>query len=532
MANLQVYSDKVQLHLNVPEGQSVRDALDATELRVRAACGGTGSCGACLVCLLGGEVNPPTLAEHQKLTAEERARGMRLACQLRLRGDAEVRLDDPAPPSLWRSLPPEDLWPAPAGRPELDRHIYGVAVDLGTTHIRVAFWDRKHGHRLATRRGPNPQGAFGADVLNRLDAALASPERAAELAKLARTAIVQAIRDILKRDVGQVSPMLAEIGRVVVVGNTAMLALLTGTGAEALLEPENWERAIDYRPRDPAAWQAQWFMPNAEVILPGAVAGFVGSDLLADLVATGLSQGLPGSLLLDVGTNTEIALWDGQALHITSVPGGPAFEGVGIHYGMAAETGAICRVGPLAGGYALETIGATRARGYCGSGLTDAVAVLLAEGRLKPSGRFAQPPGPEGFRLDPANPRTALFGSDVDAFQRAKAAMAAALATLLKQAGMGWSDLRRLCVCGAFGHTLDVAHAQAVGLLPPIEPDRVELLSDATLAGCEHLLLAPGGDQDMRALLEYTNAVNLSKVITYDESYINHLRLKPVPPLP
>lgn len=331
MANLQVYYDKVQLHLNVPEGQSVRDALDATELRVRAACGGTGSCGACLVCLLGGDVNPPTLAEHQKLTADERARGMRLACQLRLRGDAEVRLDDPAPPSLWRSLPVEDLWPAPAGRPELDRHIYGVAVDLGTTHIRVAFWDRKHGHRLATRRGPNPQGAFGADVLNRLDAALASPERAAELAKLARTAIVQAVRDILKRDVGQVGPMLAEIGRVVVVGNTAMLSLLTGTGAEALLEPENWERAVDYRPRDPAAWQAQWFMPNAEVVLPGAVAGFVGSDLLADLVATGLSRGPPGSLLLDVGTNTEIALWDGQALHITSVPGGPAFEGVGIH---------------------------------------------------------------------------------------------------------------------------------------------------------------------------------------------------------
>ncbi len=199
---------------------------------------------------------------------------------------------------------------------------------------------------------------------------------------------------------------------------------------------------------------------------------------------------------------------------------------------MAAETGAICRVAPRAGGYAIETIGATHARGYCGSGLIDAVAVLLAEGRLKPSGRFAQPPGPEGFRLDPANPRTALFGSDVDAFQRAKGATAAAMATLLKQAGMDWSDLRRLCVCGAFGHTLDVAHAQAVGLLPPIEPDRVELLSDATLAGCERLLLTPGGDQDMRALLECTKAVNLSKLIAYDESYITHLRLKPVPPLP
>jgi ferredoxin len=222
MVTLWVYSDSIQLHLTVPEGKSVRDVLDATELRVRAACGGTGACGACLVRLLKGDVNPPTLAEFQKLTEAERANGMRLACQLRLRGDAEVRLDDPAPPSPWKSIPPEDLWPAPAGQPDLARHIYGVAVDLGTTHVRVALWDRKHGQRLATRRGPNPQSGFGADVLNRLDAALASPDRARELAKLARGGIVQAVRDILKRDMGEVGSMLAEIGRVVIVGNTAM----------------------------------------------------------------------------------------------------------------------------------------------------------------------------------------------------------------------------------------------------------------------------------------------------------------------
>ncbi len=533
LTSLLVRSSAGELRLPVVAGQSVRDLLDTTELRVRAACGGTGMCGACGVQWLSGASNPPTLAEYQKLTADERARGMRLACQLRPQGDMAILLEDPAPPSCWKSLPPEDLSPAPGSLPALVEHIYGVAVDLGTTHIRVALWDRKRGKRIATRRGPNPQGAFGADVLNRLSAAQGSPAQAAELAKLARTAIIQAVRDILKRDVGEVTPMLAEIGAVIIVGNTAMLALLTGHGIDDLLTPDYWQLPVDYQPYDTPAWQAQWFMPHAHMVLPGPVAGFVGSDLLADLLATELTAGPAGALLLDVGTNTEIALWDGETLHITSVPGGPAFEAVGIRFGMAAELGAICRVktrSTAAGqAFACETIGAAEPRGFCGSGLADAVAVLLAAGLLKPSGRFAVSPGPDGFCIDPSNPRTAITGSDVDAFQRAKAATAAALVALLKNAGMNWDDLQRLCVCGAFGRTLNIAHAQAVGLLPPIDPARIELNADATLAGCERALLAQRSETLFTEMGTKIRAINLSLLVEYEESYINHLRLEPMP---
>ncbi len=530
---LTVASATRRLMLPVIAGQSVRDLLDATDLRVRAACGGTGACGACLVRLVGGAANPFTLAEYQKLTAEQRNAGVRLACQLRPQGDMEVALDDPAPPSAWRSVPAEDLMPVQGCLPDLIGNIYGVAVDLGTSHIRVALWNRKTGQRIATRRGPNPQGAFGADVLNRLSAAHGNPARAAELASLARTAIVQAVRDILKRDVGEVTPMLNEIGAVVVVGNTAMLALLSGQGTPELLAPENWQRRIDCQPPDAAVFQAQWFMPHARIVLPGAVAGFVGSDLLADLLALDLTTGPAGALLLDVGTNNEIALWDGATLHVTSVPGGPAFEGGGVRFGMPAEPGAICRVRRIASGkgYAFETVAGAEARGYCGSGLADAVAVLLQEGRLKPSGRFAVAPGTEGLRLDPANPRTALAGGDVDTFQRAKAATSAAMATLLTAAGMGWSDLQRLCVCGAFGRTLHVGHAQATGLLPPIDPARIELYADATLAGCERMLLAAHGEERDAGLLGRIRAINLSLAMGYDETYIDHLRLRPAPPV-
>lgn len=532
---LRVQTPSGEQQFVVPHGTSVRDALDTTALRVRAACGGTGSCGACSVVLVDGAVSAPTVAEFMRLLPAERAAGARLACQLRLQGDATVRVDDPAPPSAWKSLPPEHLMPEPAGRSDLQSQVYGVAVDLGTTHIRLSFWNRREGRRIATRRGPNPQGVFGADVLNRLAAARQSPERAEELARLARTAIVQAVRDILKRDVGEVTPMLAEIGAVMIVGNTAMIALLTGEGGEALLDPAHWSRAVDCRPADGEAFRSQWFMPHARIDLPPPVAGFVGSDLLADLLATRLTEGPAGSLLLDIGTNTEIALWDGARLHVTSVPGGPAFEGVGLRNGMSAEPGAICRVRiaagrPASAKFSCDTVAGAPARGFCGSGLVDAVAMLLAEGALKMSGRFAVPPGPDGFLFDPGNVRTALFSQDIDAFQRAKAATAAAMEVLLLRAGMHWRDIRRLCVCGAFGQTLGIPAAQAVGLLPQIDPACIELMADASLAGCEHALLQPDGPAAFARLAKCIEACNLSLVSDYDDRYINHLRLRPVRP--
>lgn len=525
MAELLIRFAAGERRLTTPVGRSVREILDTTDLRVRAACGGTGACGACVVRLLGGAVNPPTVAEFMKLTQDERAQGVRLACQLRLAGDAQILLDRTAAPSEWKSIPPENLISPPGRLPALQEHIYGVAVDLGTTHIRVALWDRRNGRRIATRYGPNPQSVFGADVLSRLTAA----GHGRELAKLACTAIVQAIRDMLARDVGEVAPLMAQIGLVLIVGNTAMLALLTERGGAELLAPDNWQRPIDYAPLDLAAWRAMWHPLHAEILLPPPVAGFVGSDLSADLIATRLVEGAAGALLLDVGTNTEIALWDGRRVHITSVPGGPAFEGAGIRHGMPAETGAIYRVCPGNNGFDCAVLGGGAVRGLCGSGLTDGIAVLLSAGILKPSGRFAAFSGGGEYELLPGNPCSAIGAGDVDAFQRAKAATAAAMEVLLHRAGLGWGDIRRLCVCGAFGLHLDINHAQAVGLLPSIDPALIELDADATLAGCERALLHADGIALFSVLSKSAHPINLSCVAGYDDRYINHLRLQPIP---
>lgn len=527
LVTLTILRNNSAVRLLIDPSLSIRESLDATDLRVRAACGGVGTCGACIVKVEKGDVPPPALAEYQKLIPEERAEGSRLACQLRPLGDLTIRMNDPAPPSAWKSIPPEALPAIDRRRPDLGAAPFGLAVDLGTTHIRLAFWDMKAGRRIATRCGPNPQGLFGADVLNRLEAARRHPKK---LMEAAREAILDGLRDMLARDVGEVTPMLAEIGRITVVGNAAMLALLTGQGGEALVDPANWLLPVDCQPRDPA-WFEAWKTPKAEILLPDPAAGFIGTDLLADLITSGVTDGPPGALLLDVGTNTEIALWDGTALHITSVPGGPAFEGVGVKNGMPAEPGAIYQVRAAGDGFTLETIGGLPARGLCGSGLLGGVAALLAAGILKPSGRFTEPTYATGFALDPGNQRTAITGKDVDAFQQAKAATAAAMEELLARAGLGWGEVTRIVLCGSFGRDLDFTAARAVGLIPNVNPEIVEFWENAALTGCEKALFDTNCNKLFYDFSRLLRPINLSMEEGFESRFINHLRLRPVSPV-
>lgn len=527
MPHLTIYTPFGTRNLEIDLQTSVRNALDLTDWRVRAACGGQGSCGACLVKLLSGKANPLTLAEYQKIPITEREQGWRLSCQLRLMSDAEIEITHLAHASQWRSIAVENLLTFEnVGLLHLATHPFGVAVDLGTTHLRVTLWNRKTATRIASRHGANPQQRHGSDVLHRLDSAVQSPQVAQEMSEFILYAIIDAVRDMLMREVGEVSPMLVEIGAVFIVGNTAMLTLLTAHGSDELLNPAFWQKTVNCQPENFENWHALWKLPNAEIVVLPPVSGFVGSDLTADLLATHLCESENAAFLLDVGTNTEIALWTGSELFITAVPGAPAFEGIGICNGMLAESGAICDIKQTDSALEITTINNEPARGFCGSGLVDAIAVLVANGTLKPSGRFTQTVGKEGFSFIENNPHSTLMGSDIDSFQRAKAAIAAAMLTLLEQANLDWQAIDRLCVCGAFGRHLNIENAQAIGLLPAISVEKVELYADASLAGCELALLCENGAQILTQLTRHAKTFNLSLIPSYDDCYINQLRLK------
>lgn len=507
-------------------GSSVRDILDATSTRVRCGCRGNGLCGLCLVQIETGSVNAPTANERVMLQPRQLDQNIRLACQVVPQRDLSVRIISPALTSNWRGLPAGAL-PVPPERIQRSMSTgYGAAIDLGTTHISLALWDLKQGTRVTGLIGRNPQARYGSDVVTRLIAASECADHARNMARMVFDAIHEAIMDVCTRN----GVNTREIVHLAIVGNTPMLAILTGTTPGVLLRPQSWTRELECRLGDPEAWRRGLGLhPEAVVEVVSPFAGFVGSDLLAGVLATDLTA-RPGGLLIDFGTNSEIALWDGHTLWVTSAAGGPAFEGCGIQCGMPAEPGAIHRVtgNGQSTVFDYHVIDGGQARGICGSGLVDLIACLLRAGRLTPTGKFAPPQGADGFVLCEGEPAIRFDSKGIDLVQRAKAAIGVGIRTLLAKAHMFAGDLTRICVCGVFGQFLDIRNAQEVGLLPASPSGQVELCGNTALGGCQLLLLSSQARAELASIRRRATIVNLAQTAGFDDLFLECLYLRPM----
>ena len=402
---------------------------------------------------------------------------------------------------------------------------YGVAVDLGTTHIRLSLYELSGGKWLAGRYGLNPQSRYGSDIMTRLVAASESPEQAHEMSRQVVKAIGEALFDIATREGINIEMVV----RLTLVGNTAMLALLSGRNHDLLLQPSHWMRPIDCLPDDPDAWAGSLGIhPQARIEVLPPLAGFVGSDLLAGVVTTRLTENADGGLFIDFGTNSEIALWDGRVLWVTSAAGGPAFEESGISCGAPAEPGAIYRVTLRDGEFDFYVIADLEPHGLCGSGLVDLIAGLVRSGRLTKTGRFVAPVSGEEFALVRGERKIILTKRDVDVFQRAKAAIATGIQVLLAQAGMGYEELRRICIGGFFGRFLDVTNAQEIGLLPGIPLEMVELCGSTALSGCAQALMSPVEVEHLKNIGNQARLIDMSRYPDFDELFLKNLYLLPM----
>lgn len=530
MPKLSVTSGRKFRRITFTQGRTVREILDRTDLRVRSSCGGTGTCGLCSILVMNNELNEFTTAELNKLTPGDRAKGIRLACQLRPRADTRITINRPAPESNWKSLPTHSITPA------FDRiqsllgsspvhQGYGVAIDVGTTQIRVSLWDMKTGRRVTGRSGLNPQAVYGADVITRMVKAAQSPEHAQEISGLIKNAIAEAMQDILFRE----AIAVRDIVRFMVVGNTQMLSFLTGKNHDLLIRPKYWTKEVECIPKDLTPFALLWGgTKKTQIEIAKPMAGFVGSDLLAGIISTQLLEGPAGSLLMDFGTNSEIALWDGKKVWITSAAGGPAFEGCGISYGLPAEPGAVYTVTPgEAGTLMLKVIDGAEPKGICGSGLVDTVAYLINSGQLKKNGRFVRKIHEMGYPILPGEEGIFLKTDDVDMFQRAKAGIAAGVKCLIKRSGIHLGNLQRVCVCGAFGTYLSIKNGQAVGLLPAIPVSQVELCGNTALTGCELLLFSPTLNE-LQLIKEKSKLINMSADKDFEQQFIQNLFLQPM----
>jgi len=441
--------------LTVASGTPLQDVL--FEQGVEFPCGGLGRCKACRVKLLKGEL-PHTQEEAKLLSAAEIAEGWRLACRHVVEGEPELELARSEMPIL-------SDYSTFAFTP---RSGLGVAVDLGTTTVVAQLLDLRTGNVLAAVTGLNAQARHGDDVLTRIDFAVRGGQRE--------------LQDLIRAQIGAMIARLAAsedraLNRIVLVGNSVMHHLFCGIDVAPLathpFEPQHLGRVRF------SSGTLGWGGETAVEFLP-CIGSFVGPDVLAGIIATGLAEREGLAALIDLGTNGEVVVGDRNRLVCTSTAAGPAFEGARIAMGMRAATGAIGDVERDGEALRCRVIGGGEPRGLCGSGLVDAVAEGLDLGLIEASGRMKPP-------SMPLKGSVALFPNDVRELQLAKGAIAAGLRILTARLGASLDDIELLYLAGAFGNYISRASAQRIGLLH-LPRERILPAGNTALLGAKRAL--------------------------------------------
>ncbi|MDD4797870.1 MAG: ASKHA domain-containing protein, partial [Eubacteriales bacterium] len=552
---------------------------------VAAPCGGNGRCGKCLVLVH----NPkkPCAQEERLLGGAQLAQGWRLACltavfdgmrvetrempaDMKIAVDGglyQAQLDAPvkaqafalAPPQLHdqrsdarrlldaldgphnialpaqRKLPQVLRQAGYAGRAVvcadtvLDvidgaRRVLGVAVDIGTTTLAAYLLDLATGEQLAADAALNPQKVRGDDVISRCDHA--RQDGPDEMMKM----VLDAVGAMVERMCRSAGVSSDEVYQMAVVGNTVMLHLFAGVSPEHIAQAPfipAWADAW----RIDAATLGLAINPAGEVLLLPCIAGYVGADTVAAILSCGLHEKKEQALLIDIGTNGEIALCAHGKIYTCSTAAGPAFEGAHIRCGVGSVPGAINTVGMHEGKLRFTTIDNQPPCGICGSGLVDLAALLIEQGAVDETGMLdadgaAQALRPyfddEGFWLD-ADARIGLVQRDIRELQLAKGAIAAGIQVLLHEAGVTLDELEHVYLAGGFGTYLDQRNAGIIGLIPRTLLGSTRAVGNAAGAGARAVLLSRAMEEAARQVAREACYVELSARSDFQDAFMDHM---------
>jgi uncharacterized 2Fe-2S/4Fe-4S cluster protein (DUF4445 family) len=401
------------------------------------------------------------------------------------------------------------------------QNLLGLAVDVGTTKLAAYLVDLVSGVIVAKAGAMNPQITYGEDVISRI--AFANINQKGR--QVLQSKLVESLNQLVNQLCQESNMELDQIVEAVVVGNTAMHHLFSGLPVKQLGEAP-YVSVISEALEIHSHELGLNLSPGAQVYLPPNIAGYIGADHTALLIATKLYEKNRPMMAVDIGTNTEISLNAKGRLLSCSCASGPAFEGAHIRDGMRAANGAIERVHFIDGKIHLQTISNAPPVGICGSGILDAVASLLNEGLLDRRGAFVEPDsrirsvdGRNVFILSPADDNghhqdIVVTREDVNEIQLAKGAIRAGIDILLDEAGIDANDLEGLVVAGAFGTYIDISSAIRVGMFPDIEVEKFNQIGNAAGAGAMDLLISSG----LRSLAqEIMDRVEYIELTTHSE---------------
>jgi uncharacterized 2Fe-2S/4Fe-4S cluster protein (DUF4445 family) len=594
--------------VRVPPGVTLFDAASWNGIAIDSTCGGHGTCKKCKVRVADGSV-PASPLDARAFSPDELRAGWRLACRAQAEGDLQVEVPPlvtrpkaatvgvgrqvilrPAAQKRYLELDEPSLSDQ---RTDLERvlaalddlelrvdlgvlrslggvlraadyqvtaviiddvlidvqpgdttaRLYGIAFDLGTTTVVATLLDLSTGTPLAVASMLNKQQPFGADVITRISAIMMDPAAMGTLTRLAHETLAELTADVC----GQAGVDPAEVCEVALAGNATMTHIALG------IDPE----PLGVAPFIMAARQLPEVLAVADLGLPvhprarafpfPAFGAYVGGDITAGLLASGMDRDSRTRLFVDIGTNCEIVLGNRDWLLATAAPAGPAFEGAAIRCGMRAADGAIEVVSMTPDGLDLRVIGDAEPTGLCGSGLVDAVASLVGLGLLDRSGRFvpeddaaALAPGLAGrltmlgaervFVLhwlgEPDDVERSIYLSqrDVRELQFAKAAIATGWNILLEEAGLAPGDIQQVLLAGSFGSYLSPASAIRLGLVPRLPVLRIVSAGNVAGEGAKMALLSVRERAGALALQKEVRYVELSDRADFNDAFVDQLQ--------
>ena len=471
-------------------------------------CAGNHTCGKCRV-KVSGEFCPAQPSELAMLSDEDIKNGMRMACFANVSGPVTVEI----PETGRQQIATDGFGTLRVSSPMMEEGCCGAAIDIGTTTLVCKVYDSS-GVLVGVESELNAQQAFGADVISRINYGIQNGN------EKVHEAIVGQIEKMLSRIAARAGIGRAKITHAVVTGNTTMMHFFAG------LDPKGIG-FVPFIPQSLFNTEHRDVLDGITAYIPPCVSAYVGADLVCCVLASGMYKKSDTSLIIDIGTNGEMALMRDGLLHCCSTAAGPAFEGAGISHGMVAAAGAISHVRCEDGRVIADTIDNAAPKGICGSGVVDTIAVLIEQSAILPGGRICRDDSPLAEMIDdeesaftfPGCP-VAVTQGDIRQIQLAKAAISAGVKTLFQACDLTEEAMDVLCLCGGFGSFLNLAAAETIGLIPENSRERTLVLGNGAIMGAAMLLLDADARNELGAIISAARYIELSGNDDFMDNYV------------
>lgn len=489
----------------VTSGMSLSCALRGNGIPLNLPCNGNGTCGGCRVKILKGELDV-TKQDAMIFSTKQLEEGYRLACKAFPKADCEIMLVD----AKDAQIVTESAFDDSVSTPESVTGTYGVAIDLGTTTIAMQLVSLESGQIVENVAVLNDLRGYGADIMTRMEASVSGKK---EEMKAVLNEQIQRELQLLHKEYS--------IQKIVLCANTAMIHLLMGYDCDELSKypfaPKTTDQILT------SAKEMGWLAESVPVeIMPG-ISAFVGADVLAGIAATDITKESQPVLFMDLGTNGEMALYDGkETIYVTSVPAGPAFEGGNISCGVGCVAGAIAKVEITQDGLHYETIQDKAPVGLCGSGVLELLYELRKNETIDETGLLSDAYFENGF---PVTGDIVFTQKDIRQLQMAKSAVASAIVILGKEAEIAVQDISLIYLAGGFGYYLDIEKMAKQGMFAELNPERIQSVGNTALFGAKEYLLKRHTLQKLNRIKAMTKEILLSENDKFMELYMENMAL-------